>query len=143
MERRHAFIAEIISFLAHTAERGYVGIDLYDGSLIYDFATDNLSFCDIDLFARTPYINTMGRMWGSSRFMSPEEMHTGSKIDELTNVYTAGAMAFFAFGDERDRSRSRWTGSDAQFAIATRAVSDNRSDRFPSLSSMLDAWNAS
>ena len=34
------------------AECGYVAIDLYDGSLMYDFKQDRLTICDIDLFAK-------------------------------------------------------------------------------------------
>jgi len=42
----------------------------------------------------------MGRMWGSSRFMSQEEFTLGVAIDEITNVYPMGAVAFALFGGE-------------------------------------------
>jgi serine/threonine protein kinase, bacterial len=37
-----------------------------------------------------PFINTMGRFWGSSRFMSSEEFELGAKIDERTNEFNMG-----------------------------------------------------
>jgi serine/threonine-protein kinase len=43
---------------------------------------------------KAPYVNEMGRMWGSTRFMSPEEFTLGAYIDEVTNVYAMGATAF-------------------------------------------------
>lgn len=52
----------------------------------------------------------MGRMWGSSCFMSPEEFAFGSAIDEITNVYLMGATAFALFGGERDRSKKMAIG---------------------------------
>ena len=70
----------------------------------------------------------MGRMWGSSRFQSPEEYQLGSDIDEITNVYTLGATAFDLFG-EYNRTRDKWQLSDKLFEIATRAVSDDRAHR--------------
>jgi len=48
----------------------------------------------------------MGRMWGSSRFQSPEEYQLGADIDEVTNVYTIGTTAFALFG-EYNRTREK------------------------------------
>lgn len=45
--------------------------------MIYDKQTKTLKICDIDLFRKSPTVNDMGRMWGSSRFMSPEEYVLG------------------------------------------------------------------
>ena len=75
----------------------HLAIDFYDGSVIYDFESKKTTICDVDLFRKKPFINDMGRLWGSSRFMSPEEFKLGAEIDEITNVYTAGAVAFALF----------------------------------------------
>lgn len=133
---------DIIGFLERTHDAGYVAIDLYDGSLIYDFAAHRLTICDVDVFARKPQTNTMGRMWGSTRFMSPEEFRLGAPIDERTNVYTLGALAFMVFGDERERTREHWTASDALFDVAQRATQGDRSARYPSITAFAEAWAA-
>ena len=39
------------------------------------------------IYILKPYINKMGRLWGSSRFMSPEEFELNAMIDERTNVF--------------------------------------------------------
>ena len=43
----------------------------------------------------------MGRLWGSSCFMSPEEFELNAIIDERTNVFNMGAMAFSLLGGEK------------------------------------------
>lgn len=81
----------------------------------------------------------MGRMWGSSLFQSPEEYQPGAAIDEITNVYTLGATAFALFG-EYSRTRDRWQLGDRLFAVAARAVSDERSKRQQSIRELKEAW---
>jgi len=49
----------------------------------------------------------MGRIWGSSRFMSPEEFKLGARIDEKSNVFNMAANAFGMLGGELDRSISK------------------------------------
>lgn len=139
-EKRMDVFDTVLSFLQSTAEQGYAAVDFYDGSILYDFGAEKTWICDIDFFVRKPYRNEMGRMWGSSRFMSPEEFQLGAPIDERTNVYLAGAVAFALFGGETDRSREQWRLSTALYNVAKRAVSDRREDRCESLTSLAEAW---
>ena len=96
---RLAVFSDILSFLECVASHNYVAIDFYDGSIMYNFVNGKTTICDIDLFRKQPCVNDMGRMWGSSRFQSPEEYQLGAAIDEVTNVYTLGATAFALFGE--------------------------------------------
>ena len=84
----------------------------------------------------------MGRMYGSSRFMSPEEFQLGATIDEITNVYTMGATAFALFGGERDRSIEKWTLNTALYDVAKKAVSNERSQRQQSIEQLIEEWRA-
>jgi serine/threonine protein kinase len=77
---------------------------LRNGSILYDFNMSTTKICDIDFYNQKPYINTMGRLWGSSRFMSPEEFELGAQIDSRTNVFNMGATAFVLLGGEKDRN---------------------------------------
>ena len=52
---------------------GWVASDLYDGCLLVELATGRLTVIDLDAYRRGPGTNTMGRMFGSTRFMAPEE----------------------------------------------------------------------
>ena len=81
----------------------------------------------------------MGRMFGSAKFMSPEEFEKGADIDEITNVYTAGAFAFALFGNY-SRNIDDWKLSDELFTVASKAVSDNRDERYSSINEFRKAW---
>lgn len=132
--------ADIAAFLGHVAAKNYVAIDFYDGSILFDPSTGKTTICDIDFFRKQPCINDMGRMWGSSRFMSPEEYELGAAIDEITNVHTLGAMAFSLFTDS-DRNREAWPLDEHRYAVAQKAVSRNRADRHQSIREFIEDWN--
>lgn len=140
VRERLAAFDTVINVMQHIHDAGYVAIDLYDASFLYDFDRKQLTLCDIDVFERKPMVNTMGRMWGSSRFMSPEELVLGAEIDEITNVYTLGAIAFLFFGDERNRRRELWGAGDASFEVTQSATSAHREDRYQSIAEFAAAW---
>lgn len=133
----------ILDFHSNTIKKGYVAVDFYDGSIIYDFKACKLYICDIDLYQKQPFKNNMGRMWGSSRFMSPEEFSQGASIDEITNVYLMGATAFVLFGGEADHSFNRWKLNKASYQIALKAVNPDRNQRYQSISTFIQSWQAS
>lgn len=136
---RLTVFGSILSFFEYVASRGYVAIDFYDGSIMYDFESGRTTVCDIDFFRRQPCTNDMGRMWGSSRFQAPEEYQLGAAIDEITNVYTLGAAAFALFGGYH-RSRDKWQLDDRLYDIAAKAVSDDRSKRQTSIRKLKAEW---
>jgi len=140
---KQQMFADILRFHAHVAAKGYVAIDFYDGSMMYDFNNARTVLCDIDFYAKQPYVNQMGRLWGSSRFMAPEEFQLGAAIDELTNVYTMGATAFSLFSSERgSRDITHWQLSETLYDIAKRAISDERSARQQSIAQLAQEWGA-
>ena len=127
------------NFFEYIAAQNYVAIDFYDGSVLYDFESGKTTICDIDFFRKQPCINDMGRMWGSSRFQSPEEYQLGASIDEVTNVYTLGATAFALFGDG-NLTREKWQLNGRLFDVATKAVSDERTERQQSIRQLKEEW---
>jgi len=139
MEKRLGIFGDILNFHAHVAAKSYVAIDFYDGSILYDFGNEKTIICDIDYYAKAPYTNRMGRLWGSSRFMSPEEFTLGAGIDELTNVYTMGATAFFLFSDS-DRSPEKWPLDMRLYDVVKRATSDERGQRQRSIPQLIEEW---
>ncbi|HDR7472468.1 TPA: serine/threonine protein kinase, partial [Bacillus toyonensis] len=82
----------------------------------------------------------MGRLWGSSRFMSPEEFELNAIIDEKTNVFNMGAVAFALLGGEKDRSFIKWGASKELYEVASRAVNENRAERYTSVKEFYEAW---
>ena len=70
--------------------------DFYDGCLIYNFRHKSIHVFDLDSYRKGPYTNDMGRMFGSTRFMAPEEFELSRTIDERTTVFALGrTMAMF------------------------------------------------
>jgi len=141
LETRVKVFEDILVFHAHVAARGYVAIDFYDGSIMYDFGNEKTVICDIDFYAKAPYTNEMGRLWGSTRFMSPEEFTLGAAIDEVTNVYCMGAAAFALLADS-DRSPEAWPLSAEMYAVVKKAVSDERGARWQTIGRLAEEWAA-
>ncbi|MBZ9532961.1 hypothetical protein KGR20_01655 [Cytobacillus oceanisediminis] len=94
--------------------------------------------CDIDLYKKKPFTNTMGRIWGSSRFMSPEEFKLGARIDEKSNVFNMAANAFGMLGGELDRSISKQDSGQELYQEASKAV---KLDRYSTIEEFLSVWN--
>jgi len=140
IEKRIRVFEEILMFHAFICERGYVAIDFYDGSIMYDFENEKTVICDIDFYQKMPYHGEMG-LWGSSRFVSPEECKQGEIMDEITTVYTMGATAFCLFTDS-DRSFEAWPLSEKQYDVIEKAVSDEREDRQQSIKQLIEEWEA-
>ncbi len=82
----------------------------------------------------------MGRLWGSSRFMSPEEFELNAMIDSRTNVFNMGAMAFAILGGGKDRSFAEWEASRDLYETAYRAVNENRAERYASVEEFYEEW---
>jgi serine/threonine-protein kinase len=119
--------------------RGWVACDFYDGAMMYDFGQRRLALIDLDTYHRGPFTNEMGRMFGSTRFMAPEEFEKGARIDERTTVFTLGRTASVFLGDG-SLERAAFRGTGAQQVAMRRACEPDRSRRFPSVAALADAW---
>ena len=91
--------AEIVAALdtildVHVAlERaGWIAGDFYDGCLMYDFDERIIKLIDLECYHRGPFVNEVGRLPGSSRFMAPEELTTDALVDGRTTVHNLGRM---------------------------------------------------
>lgn len=140
LEKRNKVFEDILAFHAFTCERGYVAIDFYDGSIMYDFENEKTVICDIDFYQQMPYHGDMG-LWGSSRFVSPEECEQGKLMDVVTTVYTMGATAFCLFSDS-DRAPEKWPLSKEKYEVVKRAVSYERGERQQSIRQLIEEWEA-
>lgn len=145
----------LFSFLQSVNDHGYVAVDFYDGSIMYDFLTGQTTLCDIDFFRKAPVINNIGSNWfGTKRLKAPEEYIKGSTIDEQTNIFTLGALIFEFFGDfspEEMQQRyilnrfvpcaySHWQLNKASYQVAAKAVHSNRNERHQTFMEFSNAW---
>lgn len=148
-------IEAIFSFLQNVNQKGYVAVDFYDGSLMYDFRTDVITICDIDFFRKAPVINDKGVEWfGTKRLKAPEEYIDGCAIDEQTNLFTLGALIFDFFGSFSDEeihqrycnnqfmpcSLSNWQLSEESYIVASKAVCLNKRERYLTFAEFFYEW---
>ena len=103
IDKRINVVLKLFSFFETFIENGYVAVDFYDSSIMYDFENDLVTFCDIDLFRKIPTMNDIGEAYfGTKRLKAPEENKLGSTIDELTSEFTLGAIIFDMFSDVKN-----------------------------------------
>ena len=122
-------------------KRGFIAEDFYDGCIIYDFEKKQVHLYDFDHYHPGPFINDRGRLYGSSRFMAPEEFQKGARIDERTNVFMLGRTAFVLLANSSD-SRDDWKGNDALWHVAKKATDANKQLRYASVQEFVSAWHA-
>ena len=113
------------------AAHGWIASDFYDGSLIYDFERRRMHVVDLDSYREGPFANDMGRMFGSTRFMAPEELERGARIDERTTVFTMG----------RTVAQFLALGSESIDHLVVRACDPDPRRRFESMSRFYEAWS--
>lgn len=65
-----------------------------NGSMGKAADTLSLKIYDIDFYAKQCYMNETGQSISDPDLMSPEENRVAGLVDEISNVYTMGAMAF-------------------------------------------------
>jgi serine/threonine protein kinase, bacterial len=123
------------------AAAGWVAGDLYDGCLIVDFETDSLKVVDLDGYRRGPSVNDMGRMFGATRFMAPEEFELGAVIDERTTVFTLGRLVWH-FATRLTEDAQDFCGPAAIAEVVQRAVLMAPPDRYDSVAAFAADWRA-
>ena len=100
ISKRLDVVYKLFSFFETFINAGYVAVDFYDSSIIYNFEKDEATFCGIDLFRKLPTKNDLGKdYYGTKRLKAPEENELGATIDELTNEFTLGAIIFDIFSN--------------------------------------------
>lgn len=142
---RVGLVQDAIEFHVDVARLGWVAIDFYDGSVMVS-PEGRLTLCDLDFYRPGPVTNWMGRMYGSTRFMAPEEFELGAVLDEVTTQVALGALAHTLLGDPlgtpAEKDAGLWQAGDALLAVATQACRPERRDRHPSLDALARAWRA-
>ena len=146
IEKRLNVVEKLFSFFETFIDCGYVAVDFYDSSIMYDFENDIVTFCDIDLFRKLPTTNDLGKdYYGTKRLKAPEENELGATIDELTSEFTLGAIIFDMFSnveniDERykkgmfiQNNIETFELSKEIYDILLKATSYDRNSRYKSI----------
>lgn len=131
----------LIDLHVDLAAAGWIAVDLYDGCLIVDFASGSLAVIDLDTYRRGPSVNDMGRMFGSSRFMAPEEFELGAVIDERTTTFTLGRLVWH-FGTRLTETAQDFCGSTRVAHVVRQACQESPSERYATVGAFGRAWMA-
>lgn len=121
------------------ASAGWVACDLYDGCLILDFATASLTVIDLDTYRRGPSVNEMGRMFGATRFMAPEEFELGAVIDARTTIFTLGRLVWH-FGTRLTEQIEDFCGPPGLAQVVQHACQPSPAERHASVAAFAEAW---
>ena len=144
----------ILDFMEQVHKSGYVAVDFYDGGVMYDFDTDTLALCDIDLYRKMPVINDAGEGWfGTKRLKAPEENEKGAVIDERTNILTVAAFIHDMFWDyDPENIKARYEKGrfilpekvfslgEKAFSVIKKATAFDREERFGSIAEFRKAF---
>ena len=158
LEKRLHSLRVLFDFLTYVEDRGFVAVDFYDGSVLYDFKNDITKICDIDLYRPKPLYNHMGPdFWGTKRLKAPEEYILGAEIDSRSNVFTLGALILHLFGaytrEDVGRmyrenafhpcSREGWILDGPLYDVVRKATEPDKAARYPSMRAFREAfWTA-
>jgi serine/threonine-protein kinase len=134
-----AAIDAILDAHLELCRAGWIACDFYDGSVIYDFTARRTWLIDLDSYRPGPFTNDMGRMFGSTRFMAPEEFERGARIDERTTVFTLGRMISVFLGDG-DLGREGFRGGESQYRAMLTACSLDPDARYQSVVDLVGVW---
>ena len=134
-----AAIGTILDAHLHLCRAGWIACDFYDGSVIYDFTGRKTWLIDLDSYHLGPFTNQMGRLFGSTRFMAPEEFQRGARIDERTTVFNLGRMISVFLGDG-DLGADGFRGSDSQHRAMSTACSPDPEARYQNVAELVGAW---
>jgi len=154
IEKRLNVIEKLFVFFEHVIDSGYVAVDFYDSSIIYDFEHDNVTFCDIDLFRKMPTTNDLGKdYFGTKRLKAPEENELGAIIDEKTNIFTLGAIIFDMLSDVKNNDDRYKLGifipnsiedfelSNEVYNVLLKATSYDRNERYNTIREFHNEFN--
>jgi serine/threonine protein kinase len=142
LHQRLSILTEIYEFATCVEAKGYLMVDFYDGSVLYNFKNNELYICDIDFFKKSPVFNDIGEdFWGSSRFKAPEEYQLNAEITSATNVYTLAGLAFAFIGGRSDKSYEEWEASRTLYNICIKALENSPENRFKTISAFYREWN--
>lgn len=136
----HGALESILSAHLAVEEAGYVAVDFYDGCMLYDFNEHRMVLCDLDEYRAGPFVLEADRLPGSRRYMAPEEFVRGSLIDIRTTVFALG-RALRLLLDAGDEEKE-WRGTPEQLEVVRTATVADPERRFPSVRSLVDAWQA-
>ena len=137
---RLKLLDDLFQPLVQLDEMGYVQVDIKESNILINIGTEQAFFCDIDLFQSNAYINETGQVPGSYAFFAPEEMKKNAIVDQSTNVYHMGALAFAFLSVDGTWRKEGWQAFPSLYKIAKKATSNSKKNRHESCTQFYQQW---
>ena len=106
-----------------------------------DFQAPGLRVIDLDSYRQAPTTNEMGRMFGSTRFMAPEELELGARLDQRTTVFTLGRIIWY-FATRITEDPAEFCGPKRLADELERACQPSSTDRHAGVTDFASSWFA-
>ena len=130
----------LAGFIVNASDCDYVAAGVADEHILYDAFSQRVIFSSVDRYLLMPAKTPYAKMPGSPFYVAPEGYSPGETLDETTNVYTMGALAFTFFGDRSTFAQAGWEAPMPLFFEAKNAVHDKKEKRHQSAAGFLTAW---
>lgn len=148
-------IDKLFTFFITVTKSGYATVDFYDSSIMYNFNTNEVYFCDIDMFKKIPFTNTYGTQYpGTKRLKAPEHNEMNALIDEKSNQFTLGAIIFDMLSEKDEanikrryteghfipNSKEKFMADNTLYNLLIKATSLDKNNRFNSIEEFYNNW---
>lgn len=130
----------LADFLLNASRCDYIAGGFSDRHILFSAEKEDTTVCSVDRMMLMPAFTPFPKMPGSAWYVPPEGYAPGARLDEQSNVYVMGALAFTFLGNRTAMDGAGWEADRALYAVAKKAVSKAREERQASASEFLGSW---
>ena len=129
---------------AHVAAEaaGFVAVDFYDGSLIYDFARHQVHCATSTPIGAVPTRSTATASTARPALWRPRSSCAAPRSIPGTTVFTLGRTAYvlLSLGERGESDAHLWRASRARYEVVRTATAVDPQQRFGSVAELRQAW---
>jgi serine/threonine-protein kinase len=139
---RFALFDGLMDFFVQASGNDFLLAGLANQHILIDFSLNRSVLSSVDHFLQMPACTPYPKLPGSPWYTPPEGYQPGAVLDESTNVYAIGALAFTFFGNNKSKNLNGWSAGKPLFETAKRAVSEKQEQRMQSTKSFQKQWRS-
>ncbi len=132
----------LADFMAYASGRDYVLSGFSDRHLMIDLIGLDALVCSADDMLQMPAVTPYPKMPGSPWYIPPEGYLRGARLNEQSNVYIMGALAFTFFGNRSTMDKAGWEAGSLLYDAAKQAVSEHPGKRQETALEFLSNWRS-
>lgn len=130
----------LVDLIVQANRKDYLAAGLSHQQILINFEESRAIVSSLDHFRRFPLVAPHPKLPGSTWFVPPEGYVVGTPLDERSNVYAQGALAFTFFGNPLKQNEQGWSAGNALYQLAQKAVQEDRENRISSPALYQKLW---